>query len=135
MLHTRLRRPCAIEIAVGSNIGQSGPGSTGHQAIGRLARLHSSCDGSHLGKHDDNGAGFGQAYTEMRIQIIDRPRYIHTGPVLSDRPISAKKPSAVNVLEMFEKILIRDPKYLEDNEPDVQSNQRNNERRHCRTGG
>ena len=51
----------------------------------------------------------------MRIQIIDRPRNIHTSPVLSDRPISSEKASAVNVLEMLEKILIRDPEYLADN--------------------
>lgn len=65
---------------------------------------------SHLGKHYHNGAGFGQAYSEMSIQIIDRPRNIDTGPVLSDRPVSPKKPSAINVLKMLEKILIRDPK-------------------------
>lgn len=65
--YIQLRRPCAIDTAVESNIGQSGPGSNGHQAIGGLARFHSSCDRFHLGKHYDNGAGFGKAYSEMRI--------------------------------------------------------------------
>ena len=55
--------------------------------------------------------------------------------MLSDRPFSVEKSSAVNVLEMFEKILIRDPKFLEDNESDVKSNQGCNERRHCQIGG
>ena len=63
----QLRRPCAIDTAVGSNIGQSDPGNNGHQAIGGLAMSHSTLDRSHLRKHDDNGAGFGQAYSEMRI--------------------------------------------------------------------
>ena len=67
MQYIQLHRPCAIDIAVESNIGQSGPGSNGHQAIGGLARLHSSYDRSHLGKHYNNRAGFGQAYSEMRI--------------------------------------------------------------------
>lgn len=57
----------------------------------------------------------------MCVQIVDRPRNIHTSPVLSNRPISPEKASAVNVLEMFEEILIRDPKYLEDNESDFGS--------------
>ena len=64
---TQLRRPCAIDTAVESNIGQSDPGSNGHQAIGGLAMSYSSFDRSHLGKHYDNGASFGQAYSEMRI--------------------------------------------------------------------
>ena len=106
----QLRRPCAIYTAVESNIGQSDPGSNGHRARERLAKHHLLCDRSHLGKHYHNGAGFGQAYSEMRIQIIDRPRNIYTGPVLGDRPVSPEKPSPVNVLKMLEKILIRDPK-------------------------
>lgn len=57
----------------------------------------------------------------MCVQIVDRPRHVHTSPVLSDRPISAEKASAVDMLKMFEEILIRDPKYLEDNEPSVES--------------
>lgn len=65
--YIQLRRPCAIDTAVESHIGQSGPGSNGDQAIGGLARFHSSCDRFHLGKHYDNGAGFGKAYSEMRI--------------------------------------------------------------------
>ena len=65
--YIQLRRPCAIDIAVESHTGQSGPGSNGHQAIGGLAMSHSSFDRSHLGKHYDNGASFGQAYSEMRI--------------------------------------------------------------------
>ena len=39
MQYIQLRRPCAIDIAVENNIGQSGPGSNGHQAIGGLARF------------------------------------------------------------------------------------------------
>ena len=63
----QLRRPCAVDTAVESYIGQSDPGSSGHQAIGGLAMSHSSYDRSHLGKYYDNGASFGQAYFEMRI--------------------------------------------------------------------
>lgn len=55
--------------------------------------------------------------------------------MLSDRPIRPEEPSAVNVLEMLEEILTQDPKYLEDDEPDVNSNRRCNERRHCQIGG
>ena len=65
--YIQLRHPCAIDIAVESNIGQSDPGNNGHRAIGGLARFHSNYDRSHLGKHYDDSAGFGQAYSEMRI--------------------------------------------------------------------
>ena len=63
----QLRRPCVTDTAVENNIGQSDPGSNGHQAIGGSAMSHSSCDRSHLGKYYDNGASFGQAYSKMRI--------------------------------------------------------------------
>lgn len=55
--------------------------------------------------------------------------------MLSDRPFGVEKSSAVNVLEMFEKVLVRDPKYLEDNESNVKSKKRCNERRRCRIDG
>ena len=65
--YIQLRRPCAIDTAVESNIGPSGPGTNGHRAIGELARFHLSCDRYYLGKHYDNWAGFGQACSEMCI--------------------------------------------------------------------
>ncbi len=92
--------------------------------MGGSAKDTLSYDKSHLGKHYDNGAGFGQAYSEMCIQIIDRPWNVDTGPALSYRPIRPEQPSAVNMLKMLEKILVRDPEYLEDNEPDLKSNKR-----------
>ena len=132
--YSQLHRPCATDIVAESNTGQSGPENNGHQAMGGLARFHSSCERSYLRKHYDNGTCFRQAYSKVCIEIIHRPRYIDTSPVLSDRPIGAEKPSAVNVLEMFEKIFVRDPKYLEDGQPHVVSNKRCNEHRRCRTG-
>ena len=65
--YSQLHRPCATDIAVESNIGQSGPENNDHPAMGRLAMSHLFCDISYLRKHDDNGAGFGQAYSEMCI--------------------------------------------------------------------
>ena len=67
MQYIQFRRPCAIDIAVESNIGRLSPGSNGHQAIGGSAMSHLFFDRSHLGKYYDNGASFGQAYSEMRI--------------------------------------------------------------------
>ena len=39
--------------------------------------------------------------------------------MLSDRPVSPEKSSAVNVLKVFQEILVRDPKNLKHGEPDI----------------
>ena len=48
----------------------------------------------------------------MGVEIIDRPRHIHTGPFARDCPFRTKKSCAIDVLKMPQKILVRDPEFL-----------------------